>query len=138
MSSAGSVPVTQLSLRSPAVAYPELDQLFRDLLASNRGPGYGVTVLGAASDLSLIDVDLRFLAGRSYCCAEPGCHLPRDNTKLLRLAAERSIPVPESVRVRWHCHVEHGTGLECRKRFGLPAVSEAYKFDWTCGGLPAG
>ena len=58
---------------------PELETLFRDLLASNRGPGYGVSVLGATPDLSVIDVSLRFIAGRTYCCAEPGCHLPPDS-----------------------------------------------------------
>ena len=121
------------------MAYPELDNLFRDLLASNRGPGYGVSVIGASPDLSVIDVDLRFIAGRSYCCAEPGCHLGLDNGKLLRLAAERCVPLPDSVTVRWHCHVEQGARLEVMTSFGLPVESEPYDFvESVHGGSAAG
>lgn len=121
------------------MAYPELDKLFRDLLASNRGPGYGVSVIAAAADLSLIDVDLRFMAGRTYCCAEPGCHLPsdKDQHRLRRLAAERGIRLPEAVTVRWYCHVEEGVKLECHKPLGLPAESNAYDFQVAYGATPA-
>jgi hypothetical protein len=121
------------------LANPELDNLFRNLLASNRGPGYGVSVTGAAADLSVIDVELRFIAGRSYCCAEPGCHVGLDNAKLLRLAAQRSVPLPESVTVRWHCHVAQGARLEVMKSFGRPVESEAYDFvEIVQGGSAAG
>ena len=116
------------------MVYPELDSLFHELLASNRGPGYGISVLAAAPDLSVIEVDLRFIAGRSYCCAEPGCHVGLDNRKLLRLATERSVPLPESVTIRWHCHVEEGARLEVLKSFGLPAESKAYDFIETVHG----
>jgi hypothetical protein len=115
-------------IRYPALAHPELDSLFRELLAANGGPGYGISVLAAAPDLSVIDVELRFIAGRSYCCAEPGCHLGLDNLKLLRLAAERCVRLPESVTVRWHCRVERGARLEVMKSFGLPIESDAYDF----------
>lgn len=122
------------------MTYPELDNLFHDLLASNRGPGYGVYVIGAASDLSVIDVDLRFIAGRTYCCAEPGCHVPCDKAqqRLRRLAAERAIRLPDALTVRWHCHVEEGAKLECLKPLGLPAESEAYDFEVAYGGMEAG
>jgi hypothetical protein len=115
------------------LASPELDNLFRDLLASNRHrpqgdavdcdrPVYVVSVIGAAPDLSVIDVDLRFIAGRTYCCAEPGCHVPFDKEqhRLRRLAAERAIQLPQAMTVRWHCHVEEGAKLECLKALGLP------------------
>jgi hypothetical protein len=117
------------------LAYPELDNLFRDLLASNRGPGYGVSVISAAGDLSAIDVDLRFIAGRTYCCAEPGCHMPIDNQqgRLRCLAAERDIRLPDVMTVRWHCHVEAGAKLECYKALGLPLESEAYDFEVAYG-----
>jgi hypothetical protein len=118
------------------LVYLELDNLFRDLLSSNHGPGYGVSVLGASPDLSVIDVDLRFIAGRTYCCAEPGCHLPYDTgqRRLRRLAAERAIALPESVTVRWHCHVERGAKLECMIKLELPPESEAYDFEIAYGG----
>jgi hypothetical protein len=113
--------------------HPELDSLFRELLASNRGPGYGISVLAATPDLSVIDVDFRFLAGRSYCCAEPGCHLDHSGGRLLRLAKERSIPLPNGVTVRWHCYVEQGARLECMKFLRLPTESEAYDFEYVSG-----
>ena len=121
------------------MANPELDNLFRDLLATNGGPGYGVSFLGASTDLSIIDVELHFVAGRTYCCAEPGCHLPRDTGQQLlrRLAAERAIALPESVTVRWHCHVERGAKFECMTKLGLPAESEAYDFEVAYGGEAA-
>jgi hypothetical protein len=123
----------------PVLVNPELDNLFRDLLASNRGPGYGVSVIGAAHDLSVIDVDLRFIAGRTYCCAEPGCHLPLDKEarRLRSLAAERAIRLPEAMTIRWHCHVEEGAKLECHKSLGLPAESKAYDFEFACGAMVA-
>jgi hypothetical protein len=92
----------------------------------------------AAPGLSVIDVDLSFIADRTYCCAEPGCHLPRDNRRLRSLAAERGIQLPEAVAVRWHCHVEQGAKFQCMKRFGLPVESEAYDFEVTYGGAAAG
>src|SRR3954469_17179931 len=110
-------------VRYPALN-PELDNVFRDLLASNRGPGYGVSVLSARPDFSVIDVDLRFIAGRTYCCAEPGCHLPRDNGRIKSLAAERAIQLPKTFTVRWHCHVEQGAKIECLKKLGLPVESK--------------
>lgn len=109
----------------------ELESLFRDLLSSNRGLRYGVSVLGATPDLSVIDVELCFLAGRTYCCAEPGCHLPSDSgqERLRRLAAEGAVALPELVTVHWHCHVERGARLACLTKLGLPAESEAYDFE---------
>ena len=51
---------------------PEIEALINELLAANRSPGYGITVRNVASDPPTIDVDLRFLSGHTYCCAEPG------------------------------------------------------------------
>lgn len=112
---------------------PELDNLFRDLLASNSGPGYGVAVRGVTPDRFLIEVEVRFLAGRSYCCAEPFCHLPWNTARLLELAAERGVELPESVVVGWHCYVEAGARLEVLECFGLPAESAAYDSTATTG-----
>ena len=117
--------------------FPELDSLFRELLATNLGPGYGLSVVRVAADLSVVDVELRLLAGRTYCCAEPGCHLPRGIMRLVRLAAQRSIGLPESVIVRWHCHVERGAKLECRRQLALSVESDAYEFEATSGGPTA-
>ena len=124
----------------PALAYPQLDSLFRDLLAANRSPGYGVDVTGAAPDLSVIEVDLRFIAGRTYCCAEPGCHVPIDKAqrRLRKMAAERAILFPEAVTVRWHCRVEEGVKLECLRSAGVPAESEEYDFEVAYGETAAG
>jgi hypothetical protein len=124
----------------PALVNPELDSLFRDLLAANRGPGYGVSLIGAAPDLSVIDVDLRFIAGQTYCCAEPGCHLPfdKEQRRVRQLAAERAIQLPEALTVRWHCHVEEGAKLECHKSFRLPVESKAYDFLVAYGAMPTG
>ena len=99
-----------------------------------------MSVLGATPDLSVIDVDLRFVAGRTYCCAEPGCHVPFDSgqLRLRRLAAERGISFPESVTIRWHCHVKRGAKLECMKQLGLPVESKAYDFEVAYGGTAAG
>ena len=108
---------------------PELNELFQELLASNGGSGYGISVTGAAPDLSTIDVEFRFLAGRIYCCAEPGCHLPWNSERLLRLAAERSIHLPDDVRVQWHCVVEEGACLECLAALRIPTESRGYEFD---------
>ena len=110
---------------------PEIESLFCDLLASNHGPGYFISILSASRDRSVIDVELRFVAGRTYCCAEPGCHLPSDTgqQRLHLLAAERGIKMPEAVTVRWHCHVEEGAKLEHLAKLGLPVESKAYDFE---------
>src|SRR4051794_11561366 len=99
----------------------EIETMIRELLAANNSPGYGITVCDAASDPPTIDVDFRFLFGRTYCCAEPGCHLPRDLSRLPRLAG---------IVIRWHCRVEDGAKLKCREQLGLPLESEAYEFEF--------
>jgi hypothetical protein len=116
-----------------SIAYPELDRIVRDLLASNRGPGYDVSVVAVTPDHAVIDVNLCFVTGRTYCCDEPGCHIPRRCERLLKLAAEPSISLPDHVVVRWHCRVEQGTRLECHKAFGLPLESDAYEFEAVSG-----
>jgi hypothetical protein len=120
-----------------SLATSDVYSLFRDLLSTNRGPGYGISILRVGPDLSSIDVGLRFIAGRTYCCGEPGCHLPRDTERLIQLAAVRSISLPESVVVHWHCFVEEGARFECMKSLGLPLESKAYSFKATSGGRVA-
>ncbi len=101
-----------------------LDRLFGTLLATNRGPGYGISILGADADLSAIDVELRFLSGRTYCCAEPGCHLPWDHRRLRQIAADQGIPLPESLLVRWKVRVERGAMLQSLALVGPEISSE--------------
>jgi len=122
-----------VGMDEPKPSTPNLDNVFRDLFSFNRGPGYRISVTDAAPDLSVINVEFRFLAGHSYCCAEPGCHLPRNCERLVRLAAERSIRLPDDLIVCWHCVVEEGASLECRRS---PTVTNAYEFDAVVGNTP--
>src|SRR5689334_22992890 len=103
---------------------PEIETMIQELLATNNSPGYGIVVRDAASDPATIDVDIRFLSGRTYCCAEPGCHLPRDWSRIPRLTG---------IPIRWHCRVEDGAKLKCHEQLGLPLESEAYEFDFITG-----
>ncbi len=128
----------QIVIRYPTMANPEHESLFHDLLANNRGPGYGISVVAAAPDLSSFEVDLRFLAGRTYCCGEPGCHLPRNTKWLVQLAAAKSLSLPSSTVVHWHCIVEEGAQFECMKSLGLPLASKTYSFEATSGGRAVG
>jgi hypothetical protein len=115
----------------------ELGDLFQELLGPKRRLRFGVRVTGAAADLSVIDAEFRFLAGRSYCCTQPGCHLPWNCERLVRLAAERSIRLPDDVTVRWHCLVEEGARNLCLREFGRPIESKAHEFDFVSGGPSA-
>ena len=107
----------------------ELEAVFHNLLAANRGPDYSVVVTEATPDLSLIAATVSFTSGRTYCCAEPFCHVPRNLTRLIALAADRGIGLPKFVRVRWHFVVEAGARLECLRHLGLPLESEHYEFN---------
>jgi hypothetical protein len=106
----------------------QLDNLFIELMASNRGPGYAIKFLNATDDLSVINVELRFVTGRVYCCGEPSCHLPSNNGRLLAIAAQHGVPLPEAVIVRWHCYVEQGSRFEVNKAFRLPEENTAYDY----------
>jgi hypothetical protein len=110
--------------------FKELNLLFRDLLSTNRGPGYDIDVTDAADDLSKIDVTVVFGSGRTYCCAEPGCHFLNAGSRLLRLAAKSSFNFPNNVVIQWHCCVEDGAKMECHKALGIPLESKAYEYDW--------
>jgi hypothetical protein len=111
----------------------QLDDLFRELFASKSRLRYGISVTGAAPDLSTIDVDFRFLTGQSYCCIEPGCHLPWSCADLVRLAAERSGRLPDDVVVKWHCIVEEGARDQTLRAFGRSVESKAHEFDFVSG-----
>jgi hypothetical protein len=103
--------------------------LVHDFLASNRGPGYRVSVSHLSSDLSRAQVTLTFIAGRTYCCAEPFCHLPQDASKFLAFAAERDFSLPRNLQLDWHCVVEEGTLLTSNEALGLPLVSPRLEYD---------
>ena len=104
---------------------PEIEALLNELLAANRSPGYGVAVRDVASDPPTIHVDFRYLSGHTYCCAEPGCHLPCDLSRLPRLSG---------FTIRWHCIVEQGAQLKCLAKLGLPLDSDGYEYEFATVG----
>lgn len=103
---------------------PEIEAMIRELLAANNSPGYGIAVRDTTSDPPTIDVEFRFLSGRVYCCAEPGCHLPRDLTRL---------PLLAGITIRWHCIVEQGAQMKDLAVLGLPLYSDGYEFEFVTG-----
>jgi hypothetical protein len=109
--------------------YLDLHNLFTDFLASNRGPGYQIAVTDAAINLSQIEVAITFISGRTYCCAEPFCHVPDDLMKLIRFAAARGVSLPPELKVRWHFIVENGVQLSCNKSLGLPLAVNHQEYD---------
>jgi hypothetical protein len=104
----------------------EIEALIQELLASNDSPGYGIAVRNVTSHPgdSAIDVDVRFLSGRIYCCAEPACHLPKDLSR---------IPLLAGFTVRWHCRVEQGARLTCLEALGLPIDSPGFEYEFVTG-----
>jgi hypothetical protein len=107
----------------------QLNKLFVDLLARNRGPGYGVAVTSFAPDISSVDITVTFVTGRTYCCCEPFCHVPVDARKVLRFASERGIALPELLQVRWHFVLEAGALLACNKSLGIPGAANHQEYD---------
>lgn len=111
-----------------------LDVIFNEFLRSPRRPRYGINVTDATSDLSEIYVELRFLAGRSYCCAEPDCHIPSTCKRLVALAETHGLRLPDDVRVHWHCVVEEGARLQVLNSMGGFPETKGYTFDVVAGG----
>ena len=112
----------------------QLDKLFHEYFTSPRRPRYGISVTDAAPDLSTIHVELRFLKDHSYCCAQPDCHIPHKSDRLIRLAAEHSIHLPEGVAIHWHCIIEEGARLQCLSALGRSTECKSYEFDHVTGG----
>lgn len=112
----------------------ELESILIEYLGAKSPSRFGVTLVHATPDCSMIDVELRFLSGETYCCSEPGCHLPRHCDGLIDFAAERSVVLPRRMTVHWHCIIEAGARMECNRAMGLPFESEAYEFDDVSGG----
>ena len=100
----------------------KIEYLIREALAANRGPGYEIAVTDVAANMSTVDVELRFLSGRIYCCAEPGCHIPRLETVF------RSCEIPQGCQIRWHCKVEKGLALSAMRRLGCRLKAKAMTF----------
>jgi hypothetical protein len=117
----------------PTVTAAGLESALREFLSRNHGPGYRVTVTRVEPDASAADVTLVFESGKTYCCAEPFCHVPPKLGEFIRFAAERSVPLPDSFVIRWHCRVEQGAKLEVLRAFGRPIESDAYEFDAASG-----
>jgi hypothetical protein len=116
----------------------DIDKLVNEALSRNRGPGYRVAVTDAAADLSHINVAVTFIAGRTYCCAEPFCHVPHDLSKFFRFAAERGVIFPAHAEVRWHFVVEDGAMFSVYKDLGLPLASKHREYDAVSTATPAG
>jgi hypothetical protein len=97
------------------------EELIRDLVSANRFPGYEIAILRESLDPPAIEVRIRFLAGRTYCCAEPGCHLP--------LMSPKGGPL-EHTTILWRCQVEKGARLESLAALGLPLETDGYEFEF--------
>jgi len=121
----------------PALIASEVNNLVTEFLLRNRGPGYGVSVTHVADDLSQIDATVTFLSGRTYCCAEPFCHVPHDLSKFVRFAAERGVVLPAALRVHWHFVIEEGSLMECNKAVGASVASKRQEYDEVSAVRPA-
>ncbi len=97
------------------------EKLIRDLLSANRSPGYGIEILGESANPRTIEVRLRFLAGKTYCCAEPGCHLP--------FVSPKGGPL-EHTTILWRCQVEKSARLESLAALGLPLETNGYEYEF--------
>jgi hypothetical protein len=91
-----------------------------------------VRVLGVSEAGTHIEIELRFVSGVRYCCAEPECHLGLGERSWwaqlrsrLRDSTDRD-PPPLSLPVRGV--VEDGAVLESLQAVGLPARSPGYVF----------
>lgn len=120
-------------MTQPAVTSASLESALREFLSRNHSPGYRVTVTHVESDGSAADVTLVFESGKTYCCAEPFCHVPSKLGEFIRFASERSVLLPESFVIRWHCRVEQGAKLEVLRAFGRPIECDAYEYDAMSG-----
>jgi hypothetical protein len=103
---------------------PEIEATIREVLSANNSPGYGITVADVSTDPPTIDVDIHFLSGCTYCCAEPGCHLPHDLSLL---------PALSGFTIHWHFRVEQGARLKSNAPLGLPLESAGYEFEFVTG-----
>lgn len=97
------------------------EKMIRDLMSANRSPGYEIAVLRVTANPPTIEVRLRFLAGKKYCCAEPGCHLP--------VMSPKGGPL-EHTTILWRCQVEKGARLESLAALGLPLETEGYEYEF--------
>lgn len=86
-----------------------------------RRPVYGIE---ASLTAGVLDVAIAFLAGRTYCCFEPGCHLALhegERWKALRRGlAAAGIAVPSRLELRLVGVVEEGA-----ERFDLARPDRA-------------
>jgi hypothetical protein len=71
-----------------------------------------------------VDVEIRFLTGQKYCCAEFGCHLPRHSDALIALSPS----FPANLQIRWHCCVEKGAFIASQGEASIYVESEAYDY----------
>lgn len=105
----------------------ELEAIIRERLSANKSHGYGIAVVDVATNPPTVDVELRFLSGQTYCCAEPGCHIPDDIARHPQLAG---------FTIRWHCVVERNAKLNSSKALGRPLEQDGYEYDYVIGESP--
>jgi alkylhydroperoxidase/carboxymuconolactone decarboxylase family protein YurZ len=108
----------------------KIETVFREFFAAHRSH-YGIRITSAALDFSKIYVDFTLLAGHSYCCSEPGCHLPWNCKKLIAIALAHALPMPDEITVYWPGIVQAGAKLETLKGLGIPPESNANEWDAT-------
>lgn len=105
-------------------------------LNPDRSPTPGRTpplarVLSVSDSGNRFEVELRFVRGTLYCCAEPGCFLPTFNSDWWRRFREHLREVsdrePPPFVVTVHGIVEEGTELEVLRPFGKQ-FSNAYAY----------
>lgn len=77
------------------------------------------------------EIELRFQAGTSYCCAEPGCFLPTYSrawwTRLREALRDHCDREPPPFTMIVHGVVESGAVLESLASLGMPTHSAVYR-----------
>jgi len=107
----------------------QLEAVFRDYFVVNRGaPCYGITAAYAIGDPSTINLRVTFMAGKTNCCVEPGCHFGRDWTRLRMLADQHGLTLPKPLTIRFHGIVEPDVKLTSLGKQGDGGTSEGYEY----------
>lgn len=79
-----------------------------------------------------LEIELRFEAGKSYCCVEPTCHLPAFDlawwTKLRGVLAAHSDRVPPPFTLVVLCVIEADARIRSHKALGLEESAAAAIF----------
>jgi antitoxin component YwqK of YwqJK toxin-antitoxin module len=118
-------------------SHQELEDFLLGYFSGQGRANYGISLINFAADLSSLDVELRFLSGETYCCAEPGCHFGTDLSRFIARAAESGIVFPDGLEMRGHFVVEQGVRLANESSPHVRTISKAYEYDHVIGGKAA-